>query len=362
MSFDTLSRHFQHQARGAADFGSPFYGRFLALVGEEVANPPYSDLLAPWTDTPSRQLAGEAVALRLAGGLRNLMLEGIAPRLAELFPPTASDWPAIMEAARQTAADNQGGLAAFMRSPPQTNEVGRALVLFGGFLEVARRTGRPLRCLELGASAGLNLNWDAYRYDFAGQGGWGDEGSPVRMLAEAQGLRPPLEVRPVVAERAACDQNPIDLTDSAQVRRLQAYVWPDQVERMLRLNAAIAVAQARGARVERADAGDWAAEHVHPKPGLATVVYHSIFWQYPPEAVRERLRDTIAQAGADASADAPFAWLRFEPTLGQLGAVGAAGRVDFVYQVRLTLWPGGEDLCLATAHTHGAWLNWQAPT
>ena len=214
---------------------------------------------------------------------------------------------------------------------------------------MARRTGLPLRCLELGASAGLNLNWDAYRYELDGQGGWGDPASPVRMSAETRGARPPLEVAAVVAERAACDQKPIDLADPAQVRRLQAYVWPDQAERMARLNAAVEIAKARGTQVERADAADWAAVNVHPKAGFATVLYHSIFWQYPPEAVRERLRRIIAEAGAASSVDAPFAWLRFEPT------------PDFVYQVRLTLWPGGHDMCLATAHTHGAWLNWEAP-
>ena len=350
MTFDTLARHFEHQARVSADFGSPFYERFLALIAKEVAQPPFAELFAPWMDAPLRRLTEDAVALRLAGGLRDLILGGFVADLARLFPPNApGDDASLMAEARRAAAANRDRLADFMRSPPQTNDVGRSVALLGGFLETARRTGLPLRCLELGASAGLNLNWDAFRYDFGFQGGWGDPASPVRLSVEARGARPPLEVSATVAERAACDQNPIDLADPAQVRRLQAYVWPDQAERLARLNAAVAVAGARGARVHRADAADWAALHARPKAGVATVLYHSIFWQYPPEVVRARLREIIAEAAAAASVDAPFAWLRFEPT------------PDFVYQVRLTLWPGGKDLCLATAHTHGAWLDWEAP-
>ena len=45
--------------------------------------------------------------------------------------------------------------------------------LLGGFLEVAHRTKLPLRILEVGASAGLNLNWDRYRYEST-DGAWGD--------------------------------------------------------------------------------------------------------------------------------------------------------------------------------------------
>ena len=53
--------------------------------------------------------------------------------------------------------------------PVQTNEPGRSVSLLGGYLEVARaHPGLPLRVFEVGASAGLNLLWDEFRYEVRG--------------------------------------------------------------------------------------------------------------------------------------------------------------------------------------------------
>ena len=110
------------------------------------------------------------------------------------------------------------------------------------------------------------------------------------------------------------------------------------------------MAAAVPATVERADLGEWAAARLaDPVPGVATVVAHSIVWQYVPRASRDRLRAALAEAGARATADAPLAWLRMEP----------AGPVA---DVRLTTWPGGEEEVLATAEYHGIPVYWGTPT
>ena len=67
----------------------------------------------------------------------------------------------------------------------QTNEVGRAASLFGGFHAVGRRWGLPLRQLEVGASAGLLLRWDRFGYRAAPGWRWGgDEGVGVRRAVD----------------------------------------------------------------------------------------------------------------------------------------------------------------------------------
>ena len=49
-------------------------------------------------------------------------------------------------------------------------------------------------------------------------------------------------------ERAACDRAPVDLADPIARRRLRAFVWADQFDRLARLDAAIAAALAAGVR------------------------------------------------------------------------------------------------------------------
>jgi hypothetical protein len=124
---------------------------------------------------------------------------------------------------------------------------------------------------------------------------------------------------------------------------LLSYVWPDQDDRLRVLRGALDVATRVPAAVERAEAPDWLARRLaRPAPGVATVVFHSIVWQYLAAPDRERLRETIVRAGAAATADAPLAWLRFEPS---------ADRTHC--EVRLTAWPAGDDRLVATAGYHG---------
>jgi hypothetical protein len=152
-----------------------------------------------------------------------------------------------------------------------------------------------------------------------------------------------------VIERAACDRRPADLADPAQRRRLLAYVWPDQFERLERLRAAVDMALNKGVSVEKADAVDWTARKASPKEGAATVLYHSVFWQYMDAERQSALRQVIETHAQSATAAAPFAWLRMEPPPQDMAQM----------EIRLNLWPGGEDRVLAQAHPHGAWVGWR---
>jgi hypothetical protein len=139
------------------------------------------------------------------------------------------------------------------------------------------------------------------------------------------------------------------LSDPVQRRRLLAYVWSDQPERLARATAAIEMALAHGVRVEEADAPAWAAAHVAPRAGAATVLYHSVFWQYMPAESQRALSAAIDGIAARAGPEAPFAWLRMEPPPENLATM----------EVRLTLWPGGEERILAQAHPHAAKIRWR---
>ena len=212
---------------------------------------------------------------------------------------------------------------------------------------MAALTGLPIRLLEIGASAGLNLIFDRYRYRL-GSGSWGDPGSPVVLAPAWEGGLPPLSAPLRVMERAACDRAPIDLEDPAQRLRLRAYVWADQTERLKRLEAAVALARRERHTVERADATRWVPDRLAvTAEGCATVLYHSIMWAYVPVPDQARIGAAVAAAGRRATDAAPLAWLRFEPP-------GSASEPE----LNLTTWPGERHRRLATATAHGQRVAW----
>jgi hypothetical protein len=299
---------------------------------------------------PALDPVADAVTLRFVGAVHRIVLEGRAPELAEHYPSAGGaftpDHPGDAGAAFvATVGQHLDALVDGLRRPVQTNEVGRSAALLPGYLLVARATGLPLRVLEVGASAGLNLRWDHYRYEGGADGSaWGDAGAALRFADVYSEPAPDLTVAATVAERAGCDANPIDAATDDGRLALRSFVWPDQVERFEWLAAALTIAAGVPVAVERADAGAWVeARLAEATPGLATVVVHSVVWQYLSAATRSRIRDALDRAGRAATADAPLAWLRMEP--GQDFARRA--------EVTLTQWPGGDTHLVARAGYHG---------
>jgi hypothetical protein len=334
------------QAGICRKMGSPLNGDLLERAAEDLlAGGPVLDLLEPWKDLGLRGQFDAAVPLRLIGSWHELALSGDDPSVAAAY--AALDAEAIWRTVSVAMTERRERLAAFMAHEPQTNEVRRSICLLGGFLAVAEATGLPLRTFELAASAGLNLSWDRYRYRI-GAADWGDPDAGVSLDTDWTGPLPALHAPARVVQRAACDRRPTDLNDPDQRRRLMAYIWADQAERLARLRAAIDVALATGVQVEAADAVDWTRARVRPQPGAATVLYHSVFWTYMPPETQAALVAAIEDLGAQATPLAPFAWLRMEPLTPN----------PAIMEVRLTTWPGGEERLLAETHPHGAEVRW----
>jgi hypothetical protein len=327
------------QAVHCERIGSPLYADLLGRAAVDFeAGGPIAAVLRGREDDP----ADTMLALRLMGAVNRLVLRGEAPPLAALYADSGRGGEATWEAFRGAVERNVEALTRLVELPVQTNEVGRCAALLPGFLRVAAETGLPLRLLEVGASAGLNLRWDRYRYlaaDFA----WGPADSPVRLDFQLLGdgwfdFAPTVEV----AARRGCDAAPVDLAVPRGRETLLAYVWPDQRARVERLSAAIGQAAGAAVEVERASAAGWIERQLAAAvPGQATVVYHSIVLQYLSEAERGAFHTHLAEAGAGATAAAPLAWLRMEPD-GELAAV------------RLASWPDGGDRLIARAGYHGS--------
>ena len=318
--------------------GSPLYHALLLHIAEDIeASGVCWKVMEPHAGDAGRSL----LPLRFLGAVHRWVLEGRLPRLARYYPsaggtadPEAA-WTAFVEALEQHGE----ALSASMPQTVQTNEVTRCCALAPGFLEIARHTGLPLRLLEIGASAGLHLRWDRYRYETA-DGAWGPAESSV-VFRDAFTGGPPLDTTACVVERSGCDLNPVDvMTDDGRLTLL-SFVWPDQADRFGNLSNAIQLARTVPASLERADAVEWlgpklAGSHA----GVATVVFHSITMLYLSTEARERVSQILTEAGERATTEAPLAWLSMEPGKEQT-------------DVHLTLWPGGERKLIATAGYHG---------
>lgn len=344
----SLSEAFDLQARACRQLGSEYTADVLDALRQDLdAGGPTADLLAEWTLPP----VPSAVALRVAGGLHALQLSGQASDLALWCPPegSAPRDAAFAAALRAVVARERSWLLEFIDQAVQTNEVYRSAALAPGFMEIAARTGRPLSLREIGASGGLNLLWDRFGYRFADTTS-GDAASPLQLAPDWRGAPPPRGSLPPVVDRRGVDLHPLDLRDDAVLLRGLAYVWPDQTDRLERYRAAVRLLRASEVRVEAGSAPDWLGEVLaRPTPGATTIVFHSIMWQYMPPEVRTASEAAIREAGARASADAPLAWLRFEPS----------GDGDG-FELTLDLWPDGEGReRLAWLHPHGRWVDWQ---
>jgi hypothetical protein len=325
-----------------SSLSSPLYEHLLAAAADDVeAGGPCWAVLEGREDDPR----GSVLALRFLGAVHRLVLTGRAPDLARYYPSAGGTfdddpWPAF----RAAVGAHVDELRDDVRQGVQTNEVGRSAALLGGFHLIAARWGLPLRLLEPGSSAGLNLRWDRYRYE-AGEWAWGDPSSPVRFVDVYPDGVP--ETVPVeIAERRGCDRAPIELTDDGALL-LTSFVWPDHDHRFRLLRAAIDVASAHPVDVETAHAVTWIRDRLaESHPGVATVVFHSIFMQYMSREDRQALVDTITARGAEATQDEPLAWLRMEPP-GDLASV------------RLTVWPDGEERVIAESGYHGRPVYWR---
>jgi len=347
-TLDAILNSLRYQREGLSP--SPLYARLLEVVIDDAEGDGVcADVFAHTPDDVEPVL--DALPLRFLGAIHSLVLAGAAPELAAFYPSAGGTFDAEGENAHvpsvflATIAAHRDDVIAGLSRPVQTNEVGRCASLLPGFLTVAADTGLPLCIFEVGSSAGLNLRWDQYRYE-GGAGGstWGDPSSPLRFDGVFEDPRPAIGVDARVVERRGCDRNPIDAGTAEGQMLLRSFVWPDQRDRFRALDAALSIAATFPVAVDREDAAVWVEQQLRDvREGVATVLFHSIVWQYLTPDTRGAIKAMLDEAGSRATTDAPLAWLNMEP-----GAEPAKGA-----DIRLTMWPGGEQRLIARTGYHG---------
>jgi hypothetical protein len=242
---------------------------------------------------------------------------------------------------------HENHIQEWLAQPPQTNEVRRSAAIMPACLHLQEQFDQPLVLSELGASAGLNLNWERFHLSIGGAS-FGETTSSVQLSPDWSGQTPP-QITPRVIDRAGCDLNPLDATKDTLP--LLAYLWPDQINRIARTRAAIAIMQDHPVTVDRSDALAWLEKRLSKKyNGAVHVIYHTVAWQYFPTKTQEACKRLIYAAGNAATVDAPIAWVSMEADEDKNGAC-----------LQMTVWPKGYTQTLARVDFHGRWVKWAKP-
>lgn len=340
-----LASAFRLQATGCERLGSPLYATLLEAAADDLAREgSTAHLLDGYDGDPVR----DALALRVMAGLHETALSGAAPALAAHYPTAGGrpSFPGCTDAFLATIAARPAALARAVKKPPQTNEIGRSAILVGGLLEISRLTGMPLRLLEIGTSAGLNLHVDRFRYELGDGTAFGDPASPVVVPCDWRGSPPDIASSLDVRDRSGCDVDPLRISEPGDAVRLKSFVWADQLDRFGQLERAMELALRRPVAIDEEVAETWLPRMLASRGrGAVTVVMHSVVMQYLSSRARRALISAMRSAERSATADAPVAWLRFEP-----------GHKAF--ELRLSLWPRGVDAVIAVANPHGRWVEW----
>ncbi|HEX9462255.1 MAG TPA: DUF2332 domain-containing protein [Alphaproteobacteria bacterium] len=301
----------------------------------------------------------------LYAALHDLVLSHPQEALARWYP-TVTQGPVPDEdpgpALREFCAKHEGELQRMVATrSTQTNEVGRCIALVLAFDLIATEVPKPLGLVELGASAGLNLLFDRYHYDYEHIRTLGDETSLVRLRTSFRGAKRPWmpAALPAAGRRIGVDLEPIDVRDGAATQWLQACVFGDQLERQQRLRAALDLARSAPPDLRR---GDFiallpgAAADIPPDQHLCLVTAWAVHYL---TADQRRTLDRVVE-GIGQSRD--LSWVAAEPmgVMSQVNEPPPNPQHHLPTLLSLTTIRNGvrEGRVLARMHSHAAWIEW----
>jgi hypothetical protein len=228
----------------------------------------------------------------------------------------------------------------------QTNEVRRCVAIMLALILVSREAeGRPLYLVEIGASAGLNLLWDRYAYDYGETLQCGDIDSPVQIKCAVKGKSiPPLPERfPEVSARVGIDVNHLDVNDPEATLWLRALVWPEHEKRAELLQQAVEVTRQNPPTLIRGDGVESLPAVIEAVPDGSVLC---ILRMFTPIALpsRDRLLSLVAAYGAKRD----VFMISSRPH----------GRDESELLLRSFVNGIMKEKCVAYFQNHGAWIEW----
>ena len=314
----SLGEVYRRYGEGDAAKTSPLSARVAVALSES------EDALAALEAVPARK---RHPALVLAA-LHDLALADRAPALAAAY--AATDVDAAADAAIDTLVRMADAVTALaVRRRVYAGETGRCAVLYPAIAEAAHRVGAgAVGLIDVGSSAGLNLNVDRVGINYDNGQTLGDVSSTVQMSAAIVGRRPvPARAVPEAVARIGLAPDPLDVTDADDARWLLACVEPDRRERISQLEAEIALLTAEPPLLLRGDPLEVLPGALGRVPTDALPVVTTT-WSLSRFPLESRLR--FLHRLDEAAAGRPVAWVSVEgvgvapavPTLGDRRASG----------------------------------------
>jgi hypothetical protein len=332
------------------------YWRLFAAEARHLGSPLYESLaLAIDADPELKMLAmraqpGQPHVNLLFAAVHFLLLQGAKHPLRNFYPSLGgTEQGDAFAAFRDFVVSHWDQVAALVETcVTNTNEAARSCILRPGFAALAMLETAPLHVIEIGPSAGLNMIWDRYGMRYRK----GDAvvmeiapDAPLVLDCEVRGeILPPLLPEPAIAGRIGLELNPVNLSDADDRDWLRALVWPDQPQRLERLDRAIALYRKAPPEILSGDALALLPEVLARMPPQdAVCVYHTIAVYQFSDAMKEELTAILAAAGR------PVWHLSFE-----------FDESDYV--LSLTRHHQGQvrQRRLARGQAHGGWIAWQA--
>jgi len=253
----------------------------------------------------TRRRAGQQPSYLLFGAVHYLLLRGARHELASYYPslagPAAGDAAEAGPALRDFCREHRDELAGLIRTRlVQTNVVKRSAALRLALWAVGSRCRRPVHLVEVGASAGIHLHADRYRYVLGGRA-FGPPDAAVTIETDWRGPGPPpdLDDVPPIASRTGIDLHPVPVADPDERLWLRALVWPENQHQAALLAAALETTAADPPPIVAGDAID-----VCPRlgrdlpPGEPRVVFHAATRMHVPPPRRAAFDAAIDDLGA----------------------------------------------------------------
>ncbi|ADL45388.1 DUF2332 domain-containing protein [Micromonospora aurantiaca] len=343
-TLETLSAQFMHFSEKLCRGSSELYEHLAAAASKEEGI----------LKLALNVRGGQPAPNMYFGAVHYLLLSGTDHPLAKFYPSVSPDsYSRDYDEAFAQLQDFSRSYGDQIREiiskrTVQSNEVRRAGLILPALQEVMGRAGR-FHLIDVGASAGLVMCVERFRYLYSNGAELGDPASPVVINCQLRGeLEPPIgDSIPTPLSRIGLDLFPVDVADPDEAAWVRALIFADHVDRLPLFDAAAAVAKAAVLDLRAGDAGIVLPEVLSGLPDDSSPV--CVLFSFVVNQAFADGRDTARAILERASLSRPV----FEVTLGDFGKRST--------QLLFAEYRDGVRVAeaeLAFIDPHGRWMEW----